>query len=328
VSSLDPILWAFKVAPVRDGIEKLVLQTLCDHADEDGCNAYPAQLTIAERAMSDARTVRKRLAELERRGLIRRGDQGAVNHLPPDRRPVVWEVMIPYTAFGDGIDTVNRWRATKGRPPITPKNRPPLPDAPSPAPRVDKGVKRTPPRVDSESGRTSSPPGTTVPPESESGRGRTSSPERADLKSYNLPLDLPLETVPSPDGSLRSPSAHDDPDTATEPDGDPVTAQTILGGFIDYLRGNDYGELAGRVKGQLAREIKALLEDGFHSDRIKLALVEWYARSLHPSNLASVAQHVGHNRPAPPRRRPSDDIDWDAAMTRAQAKDAANREAG
>jgi hypothetical protein len=171
--------------------------------------------------------------------------------------------------------------------------------------------------------------GEPVPGPPDSGQPDSGSPQDGSLVA--LSTTETDDTEAGTDDSLRSPSAHSDdgdgdgqtPEPAAEPD----TAQTILGGFIDYLRANDYGQLAGRVKGHLAREIKSLLDDGFHSDRVKIALVEWYARGLHPSALASVAQHVGHNRPAPPRRRPND-IDWDAAMTRAQAKDAARREAG
>lgn len=210
VSGLVPIVWAFKVAPVVDGIEKLVLEAIADAADEDGCNSYQSQATIAERAMIDVRTVRRRIADLEERGLIARGDQRAAEHLPADKRPVVWDVMIPYTAFGDGIDSVNSYRKGKGRGPITTENRPALPPAPMPKRRADKGKKR----ADSETGGTSSPTapspentgGLQVRPVTESPGGGTSSPERGDFKSDNLPQDLPL--VPSPEkhppSSLRS----------------------------------------------------------------------------------------------------------------------------
>jgi hypothetical protein len=72
----------------------------------------------------------------------------------------------------------------------------------------------------------------------------------------------------------------------------PETAQSLLGWFIDGLQQHNMGPVAGRVKGQLAKEIKALLDDGFTPDRIQHGLVAWYRRQLHPSALASVVQHA------------------------------------
>jgi len=136
--------------------------------------------------MVDVRTVRRRLAELEARGIIARGDQRAVEHLPADKRPIVWDVMIPHVAFADGIEDVNDYRAGKGRGPITPENRPPLTDAPEAKRRADAGK----PKAD----RTSSPVGQAVRPDTgapDEAGDRTSSPARADLKSDNPPLDHP-----------------------------------------------------------------------------------------------------------------------------------------
>lgn len=194
MSGLVPLVWAFKVAPVKDGIEKLVLCALADSADEDGCNAYIGQATIARRAMISDRVVRDRLAELEKRGLIQRGDQRAAAQIPADKRPVVWDVMIPYTAFGDGIDSVNDFREGKKRPPITPANRPALPPAPEPKKRKDAGQKKPKKaagepeeRPESETGRTSSPAGVEDRPESDADAAGVEVRSRPDLKSDNLP---------------------------------------------------------------------------------------------------------------------------------------------
>ena len=76
--SLDPILWAMKDAPVKDAEEWAVLVCMAEHADEDGCNAFPSQATIAERTKLHVRTVARRVAELEARGLITPGNQAIV----------------------------------------------------------------------------------------------------------------------------------------------------------------------------------------------------------------------------------------------------------
>jgi hypothetical protein len=193
MGNAEPILWAFKHAPVSDSAERLVLMTLADAADEDGCNAYLSHSTIAERAMIDSRTVRRKLPELEARGLIARGDQTAANHLPADKRPVVYDVMVPYVRFMD-IEQTNRYRANRGRGPLTAESRPLQPPAPERGERKDKGVPR--PRK---------APGHEVPPDSESTAAGHEVQERGDSESYNPPL-LTLPNNPPSDDSLRSSS--------------------------------------------------------------------------------------------------------------------------
>src|SRR6185437_5076812 len=45
-------------------------------------------------ARKNARQIRRDLEQLEFIGLIRRGNQDLVNHLPADKRPVVWDLAI------------------------------------------------------------------------------------------------------------------------------------------------------------------------------------------------------------------------------------------
>lgn len=207
MSGIVPLIWAFKVAPVKDGIEKLVLCALADAADEDGCNAFIAQATVARRAMVDTRTVRRRIADLEKRGLLKRGDQAAASHYPPDKRPVVWDVMIPYTAFGDGIESVNAFREDKGRPPLTAKDRPSLGPAPDTKIRKDKGQPKPPKREDSETGGTSSPAGQGVRPDAGAEPSGLEDRSRGDLKSDNLPpTNLPLNLPQRAAEPLRDPA--------------------------------------------------------------------------------------------------------------------------
>lgn len=62
--------------------------------DDDGLKARPSQRRLAHYARKHERTIRRDLAELERLGLIRRGDQRRVAYLPPDRRPVVYDLAL------------------------------------------------------------------------------------------------------------------------------------------------------------------------------------------------------------------------------------------
>lgn len=214
MSGIVPLVWAFKVAPVKDSIEKLVLQSLADAGDEDGCNCYISQDTIAERAMISSRSVRDRLAELEERGLIARGDQRAASHIPADRRPVVWDVMIPYTAFGDGIDSVNSFRKGKGRSPITPQNRPALPPPPPPKKRVDLGKKRpkkTTEGPESDAGRNTTPAGMEDRPESDAPAAGIELLHRPELNADNLPpTTLPSNPPQRAAEPLRDPAQDED----------------------------------------------------------------------------------------------------------------------
>lgn len=78
------------VAP--DPLAKWVLMGIANHADAHGRNAFPSQATLAEYAECSDRSVRRKLSELEALGVIARGDQRLVSHLPRDRRPVVWDI--------------------------------------------------------------------------------------------------------------------------------------------------------------------------------------------------------------------------------------------
>lgn len=72
---------------------------------------------------------------------------------------------------------------------------------------------------------------------------------------------------------------------------EPETAQTVLADYLDWCAGQSE-IVPSRVKGHLAREIKQLLDDGFAVKVVKLALVHWHAKDVHPSALASFAQQT------------------------------------
>jgi 5-methylcytosine-specific restriction endonuclease McrA len=140
-----PILWALKDAPVADAPERLILVALAETALSDGTRAMLARREIAEIALLDVKTVQRRLRKLVDRGLIAEGDQQAASHLPQWKRPKVYDLMIPCSAFPN-IDQVNSDRDARGEEPLTPDNRPALTDAPPRTRRKDLGQMRGPHR--------------------------------------------------------------------------------------------------------------------------------------------------------------------------------------
>lgn len=88
--------WAVTLKPERLGdvgdAAHVTLCLLANRADERGRGAFYSAGTIAKMRGISTRTVRRHLDALEAAGLIRRGDQRLVQHLPPNRRPIVWNL--------------------------------------------------------------------------------------------------------------------------------------------------------------------------------------------------------------------------------------------
>jgi len=214
--SLSPILWALKDAPVADSLERLVLVVLGEHAGgADGCTAFPSRDTIASLALVDPKTVQRVIQRLIKRKLIAPGDQSAAQYIRADRRPVVYDLMIPYSWFPNP-ERMNEERRERGLAPLTPKGRPDIAAAPEKVRRKDAGVSRP-----KESGRG----------DSESPRhGGSSSPARGDYESRTGGLEDPRTSsfdplIFEPPTSLSAPAQRAEPD--------PVHEREILSSFED-----------------------------------------------------------------------------------------------
>lgn len=107
---LIPMLWA-KSAPAADTYERIILFTLAEAADNDGTGAWESIGTLAEIALCDTETIKRRLKAMVERGLIGRGDQRLVEHYRADRRPVVYDLLVPRSRFSD--DDWHRYVVTK-----------------------------------------------------------------------------------------------------------------------------------------------------------------------------------------------------------------------
>ncbi|MEU5853905.1 hypothetical protein ABZ799_01135 [Nocardiopsis dassonvillei] len=198
--SLYPIVWALEHAPVIDAAERAVLMALANKGDFDGCNAYRGYPALARVAKVDTKTVRRKCHAMEERGILRRQTgkmpEGWLK-LPADKKTVVWEIMIPHSHYSpQQLANLNESRAERGRGPITPENRPDLPEAPAKPGRKDKGQERPERRKKKDSdpaerGDTKSPgtEGTTSPPAT-----GHEVPSRGDSESPNPlmgPSDVP-----------------------------------------------------------------------------------------------------------------------------------------
>lgn len=101
------MVWALKRAPVpaNDPVAHLVLIAYADHANDDGTAAWPSVATVASYARCTPRTVHTKLRLLLEHGLMRPGDQQLVDHLPANRRPVVYDLVMDSTPEPAGAGT-------------------------------------------------------------------------------------------------------------------------------------------------------------------------------------------------------------------------------
>lgn len=97
--------WVLNDAPGLPANAFGTLMGLANHADHQGRGAFIAQATLGRYARKTDRQIRRDLAELEELKLIRRGNQALVNHLPPMKRPIVWDLALELREPGDSDRT-------------------------------------------------------------------------------------------------------------------------------------------------------------------------------------------------------------------------------
>jgi hypothetical protein len=92
--SIKCVHWALNDAPVEEPVEVLILVAMAERAADDGTTTYQSVSTIASKARISVRTCQTKLRKLEEGGIIRRGDQQHTEHLPGNRRPVVYDLSV------------------------------------------------------------------------------------------------------------------------------------------------------------------------------------------------------------------------------------------
>ena len=99
--SVQALSWVLEQSPAR-GTDRLVLLSLANHAHPDGSHAWPAVATIAREAGVSERSAQRALRSLEELGAIEPDGRAPDERLRPDRRPVMYRVLMPR---GDTADT-------------------------------------------------------------------------------------------------------------------------------------------------------------------------------------------------------------------------------
>ena len=93
--SMKALEWAMYDVPAEmvKGALLRILLLLADHADTQGRGAFPSQKRIVALTGYSRRTIQNGLHDLEKAGLIRRGDQRITEHLGK-YRPIVWDLAM------------------------------------------------------------------------------------------------------------------------------------------------------------------------------------------------------------------------------------------
>ena len=110
-------------------------------------------------------------------------------------------------------------------------------------------------------------------------------------------LPLPPTPVPQPPTPVPPTAGRAAARAGATPD--EGSAQTLLAEWID----NCPQRPPGKVKGQVAKELKAMLDEGIPYEDVRAGLAAWHHKSLHPATLPSVVHEV--RNPARPSGRPT-----------------------
>ena len=113
------VLWALHDAP---GVPARLVSTLiavAAYADSDGRGAYPSGATIAAITRKSESQAKRDIAELEKLGLLRPGDERIVKDIRPDRRPKIYDLPLDISRGASGRTPVAESRGASERPPPT-----------------------------------------------------------------------------------------------------------------------------------------------------------------------------------------------------------------
>lgn len=280
------MLWAMKDAPVADVQEWAVLVCLGEYATDDGCNAWPSVSTIAARTRLSTQCVSTRLKALKTRRLIAPGDQSKVEHIPADRRPVVYDLLIPLS-WHPSLERVQAYRHGQGLAMFTAGERPDLGPAPAKKVRADKGTKRSGVSATSPADGVTTSVGVSTTSErgiyqSSTGHLVDAQPNQVTNPSNQPPCERPASQPPNTTTELETliPGLPADP-------ADPATrARAIVGGYIDWVKQQNGGRILDSTSmfHGLTRMVTNALRDGWTEAEIKLALADCF--------------HAGHEFPS------------------------------
>ena len=125
--------------------------------------------------------------------------------------------------------------------------------------------------------------------ERKAARERQARHREAKRHSVSHAVTEPVTNAVSNGTPTRPDPTHSSFGTITpQPSADAPTAQTLLGEWIDHCSEPP----PGRVKGQIAKEIKNMLDEGIPYERVRQGLATWQKRGLHPSTLPSIVHEL------------------------------------
>ncbi len=283
------MVWSVKDAPVSDVQERVVLTIMAEEAGEDGTGTFLSVPHIAERARLSDREVRRCIADMLERKLIQLGDQSLARYIRRDQRPKVYDLMIPYSWFGN-VDRVNAWRRrTRNLPPLSPDDRPEIAPPPPKKQRADAGKKRMRGKAAIEDmahladGVTSSPvvDGVTASHAVDasvttdghhrvtgSDHGVTSKSPRGDYQSPDPVVTNPSTSPPTPPPPLGGnspggPTAEGEGESAMTEEGDDL--DSVVSDVVS--RRNAMATRLGRRPDWLARSVRSALQSAIADGR-------------------------------------------------------------
>lgn len=253
--SMQACVWVLEDAPDLPKHLFATLMGLANHADENGRGAYPSQETLAWYGRKDERSVRRDLDQLEEIGLISKGDQRLVLHLPADKRPVVYNLAME-------------------------RKRPPRPERRKGGrPRKNEGTPTSPGNQAENRGDVD------VRGDAGDKTGGTPVANRGDVHVPQTVLEPSLEpSVPTERPADDEPGGESVQPTLTGPvpevpqqraGEEPTPDQRAFGiarGWIDYRASRNTPVVGGRPLHQLRSLIKPFIDAGYTDDECKRAL--------------------------------------------------------
>lgn len=98
--SFQAVTWVRMEVDGLTPAQKLTLMCMADYAQPDGTGVFPTRQRLAMEVGVSVRQLQRLLEDLERRGLIRRGDQSIVQRRMKNPRyaPVVWDLAMAGSA--------------------------------------------------------------------------------------------------------------------------------------------------------------------------------------------------------------------------------------
>ncbi|WEH40762.1 helix-turn-helix domain-containing protein [Streptomyces sp. AM 2-1-1] len=346
--STEAVTWAMDDAPMLrtdkgrpDSTARHVLQVLAEHARPDGSNSHPSHLRIQYRTGYDERTIQRALRRLETGGLIK--SDGSVNgrrrwrlqlHL---KRPAFDWAELEAEVEDAKKQAAERQRRSRSKR-VTPSETVTVTHSESVTEAdvthsgdvTEGGV--------THSASVSHALQVRDVTHSASGCHALSAPLTTNNHQPNHQEPFPSPAAASAPAATPTPGDTEaapepeilDGEVLEEPDPeqqDPVTAQTIVGEWLERTPKRP----PSSVIGQVAKQIRVLLEeDRIDPDDVRRGIAHWMTKGLHPSTLPSVVNQVMNAAGQMPKRPghvpAASETVFDRARARIGARAAARQE--